>query len=262
MLNDAPDVVSSFICSIRLRHICTALGCIQTGLEGSYSLFAGGARSGSFCVSDELGMQSIVWGDAGLVAMVYVGEDDVTGEMSKPPQKRRPQRHFESAPSSVRKLVDDVIAHPQIEGMGTGGFWLTREHPSVERLHEKGLESLRGYLQPPDVAIFGEEPNWIGWMVRIHKAVAPLAVHFEAASRERSYSITPDEGEALLPVAWFRKPGDARKPPTSVRPIGDSITLEKVSLAVERLADVGIAWESGVEIAVSRGVESDGGDEG
>jgi hypothetical protein len=250
--DDDDDAISRIVFNLRLRHICSSLESMVVDDEAEDSQFAGGTYFASDLGHNRLG---VAWGEPGLVALVYRTEHDPRDALWRGVNEwdRDPTHHWKAAPTRLHYLAERVSSHVRMQRLVTAAFWLTSEEPDrLEPLADEKLKSLRGLMDEPETAL----NSW----GRGIPELAPVAIQIERASRRRGrfYEISEEQGEALMPRHWFRKPGESK---ASRKVLGDSITLDQVRIAVWRLGQLGIFWPSALELARARGVGEDVEDE-
>lgn len=251
--DDGKDAISRFRFNLRLRHICAALEGMVVDDEAEATHFMGSRFGGTFHASD-LGRNrlGVAWGEPGLVALIYRPEHDPRDALWRGVNEwdRDPTHHWKAAPTRLHYLAERASALQA--RLVTAAFWLTAEEPDrLEPLQDEKLKSLRGLVAEPETALKG----W-PWPPA---ELAPIAIQIERESRRRGrfYEISEEQGEALMPPHWFRKPGE---PKGSRRLLGDGMNLDQVRFAVWRLGQLGIFWPSALELAKARGVGEDADD--
>jgi hypothetical protein len=254
---ESSEPVDAFVCGIRLHHILTALGCLHTGRDQSWSFFDGGIDSGFYFAVDAASFQLVIaWGATGVVAIVYVGEDDNDSnnlEVMKEESELNPERFFGNLPADMQGLLLRLRSHPKVRVMATGGFWLARAQPNLQPLESERLRPLRGFRYPPDIAIHGNGPRWEGWKETIYmtQRSISLSVALERRSRHTTCEISREEGEALIPAEWFDPSLEPPQHP-GARLIRDGLTATNFAMAREMLAQVGVQWDDAVSLLASR----------
>lgn len=251
-LDDDENGISRFVYNLRLRHICSALEWMVVHDEAENSDFMGSLiRGGTFHANDLAGNRlGVAWGEPGLVALVYRTEHDPHEALWRGVNEwdRNPAHHWKAAPPRLHYLAERASSHIFMQRMVTAAFWLTCEEPDrLEPLGDEKLKELRGFVCEPETALKG----WGGL-----PELGPIAIQIERASRRRGrfYEISEEQGKALMPLQWFRKPGE---PKESRKVLGDCIRVDQIRLALARLGQLGIIWPSALELAKARGVRSE-----
>ncbi len=230
---------------LRLRYVATAMQRVLEGKTQNYPfVLDGSVEQGLFCTPKvEVHFHGAAWNRYGLVAVVYEPDRDrgEDSELSLDPSIRNPERVLPPIPEGLRKRAEMLFNHEMIHRLATGGVLMTEEgvSPAPSSWSRRGLQALRCYTFEDPVESCLSFP-----FAMFTPEMAAVAIAFETATRgHKKHDVTPAEQEVLLPSAWATGPW-----------LAETVTMEKVRLAVRQLAHVGVCWRTAEAHARSLGI--------